>query len=668
MIKNVIALLALLTVGFIHAQQYELGKVTKDELLQKQHELEPDAPAAVLFESGKTYMDYSDQKGFMLMTEVDIKIKIYKKEGYEWANRSIPYYIGQSPIENVSISKAATYNLVNGSIEKTKLKSEGEFEEKTSKFWGRKKITMPNVKEGSIVEYRYTISSPYMGNVPAWQFQTSIPVNHSQYVTRFPEYYVYKTNFKGFVQPTVTKSSENRTYNYSSKEHEGQYVVKTNFSTGQLSFKELITTYVAAKMPSMKEEDYVSNINNYISTVEHELSMTKFPNQTPNLLSMTWEDLAKTIYESEYFGLELKKSGYFEDDIKALTAGQASNDEKTAAIFNYVKNRMNWNGYYGYNCDDGVRKAYKDKVGNVAEINLMLIAMLRQVGIPANPVLLSTRNHGISVFPNRKAYNYVVCAVESNNNVMLLDATDKNALPNILPVRALNWIGRTIRENGSSVEVNLMPTAASKDVVNVIAAIDGQGKLSGKLRDQYFDYNAFLYRDHYADLTNENYLESLERKYTGIEIADDYTVTTDDFSKPVIESYSFVHNNVSEVIGDKIYFSPLLFFTTKENPFKQDQREYPVDFVFPNQDKYMMTITLPDGYAIESMPAAAAVTLADGACKFSFNITSSGKQIQIASTIEVNEAIIGAEDYAGLRDFFKTMIAKQNEKIVLKKI
>jgi hypothetical protein len=213
-----------------------------------------------------------------------------------------------------------------------------------------------------------------------------------------------------------------------------------------------------------------------------------------------------------------------------------------------------------------------------------------------------------------------------------------------------------------------MPTAASKDVVNVIAAIDGHGKLSGKLRDQYFDYNAFLYRDHYADLTKENYLESLERKYTGIEIADDYTVTTDDFSKPVIESYSFVHNNVSEVIGDKIYFSPLLFFTTKENPFKQDQREYPVDFVFPNQDKYMMTITLPDGYAIESMPAAAAVTLADGACKFSFNITSSGKQIQIASTIEVNEAIIGAEDYAGLRDFFKTMIAKQNEKIVLKKI
>jgi hypothetical protein len=365
------------------------------------------------------------------------------------------------------------------------------------------------------------------------------------------------------------------------------------------------------------------------------------------------EDLAKTIYDSESFGAELKKSGYFEDDVKALTAGLSNNDEKVATIFNFVKGRMNWNGYNDYTCSDGVKKAYKDKVGNTAEINLMLTSMLRSVGIPANPVLVSTRSNGIAFFPNRTSYNYVVCAIESNNKVVLLDATDKHALPDIMPVRALNWTGRIIRENGSSVEVDLMPKQASKDVVNLIATFDAQGKLSGKVRDQYFDYNAFLYRQNYGGLAKATYLEKLEKRFTGIEIADDYTVTSDDFSKPVTESYSFEHAGVSEIIGDKIYFSPLLFFATAENPFKQDKREYPVDFIFPNQDKYMMTITLPDGYVVESMPAATAVNLSDGTCKFSFNITSNGKQIQIASTVEINEAIVGAEDYAGLRDFFQ---------------
>ncbi len=668
--KNVWVILAMLTLGICRAQQFELGKVSKEELIEKQHPLEPDAAAAILFESGKTYMEFSESQGFMLTTEVDIRIKIYNKEGYEWGNRAISYYIGDNPGEKVNFSKAFTYNLVNGSIEKTKLKSEGEFDEKTNKYWARKKITMPNVKEGSVIEYRYVITSPFLSNVPEWQFQSGIPVNYSKYVTSFPEYFGFKTNFRGFITPQISKSAAQKTFNYTSKERLGQggIVTSTNFSSEQITYTEAVTTYVAEKMPSMKDEDYVSNIKNYISAVEHELSIIKYPNQPIKSLSTTWEDLAKTIYKSPSFGDELKKTGYFEDDLKALTAGLTSADEKAVAVFNFVKSRMNWNSYTDYTCNDGVRKAYKDKVGNIAEINLMLTAMLRSAGITANPVLLSTRSNGIAFFPNRSAYNYVVCAIENNNRILLLDASDKNALPNILPVRALNWYGRIIREDGSSAQVDLMPKSASKDVVNMVATIDSQGKLTGKLRDQYFDYNALVYRALFAGLTKENYLEKLEKRFAGLEISDDYTVVNDDLSKPVTESYSFTHTNVSEIIGDKIYFAPMVFFAHKENPFKQDKREYPVDFVFPNQDKYMLTINIPDGYAVESLPAPAAVNLSDGLCKFSFNISSNGKQIQVASTFDVNEAIVGPDDYIALRDFYKAMIEKQNEKIVLKKI
>jgi hypothetical protein len=656
-----------LSAFYAHAQQFEMGKVSKEELEQKTHPLEPDAAAAVLYESGTTYMDYNENDGFTLITESEIRIKIYTKDGYDWANKAVRYYIGASPSEKVSFSKAVTYNLVNGVIEKTKLKSEGEFEEKLNKFWGVKKITMPNVKEGSVIEYKYKITSPYKSNFPTWSFQSTIPVNHSKYVTKIPEYYIYKSNFRGFVFPVKTETSENKSYSFTSKERSSNgRVTSTEFNNESIRYKENIATYTVEKAPSMKDENYVSNIRNYTSSIEHELSMTRFPNSPIENISMDWDNVVKSIYDSENFGAELKKSGYFEQDLPAVIAGLSTGEEKTIAIFNFVKSRMNWNEYFGYICDDGVKKAYKDKVGNTAEINLMLTAMLRAAGISANPVLVSTRSNGIAFFPNRTAFNYVVCAVEGNNKILLLDATDKYALPDIMPVRALNWTGRIIRENGSSAEVDLMPKKNSKDVINVMASIESDGKFKGKVRDQYFDYNAFLYRANFSGLSKDTYLEKLEKKYTGIEV-DEYSSTTDDFSKPVTESFSFVHGNLSEVIGDKIYFPALLFFSSDENPFKQEKREYPVDFVFPHQDKYSFTISIPAGYAVESLPAPASISMGDLG-SFKFNISSTPTNIQIASSFDINEAIIGPEDYDTLKVFYKTMIEKQNEKIVLKKI
>jgi hypothetical protein len=664
--KFKLAFLVVFSVCYSHAQQFEMGKVSKGELEQKTHPLEADADAAILYESGSTYMDFNETDGFTLITESEVRIKIYTKEGYDWANKSVRYYIGANPAEKVSFSKAVTYNLVNGAIEKTKLKSEGEFEEKVNKFWAVKKITMPNVKEGSVIEYKYKIVSPYKSNFPTWTFQNTIPVNNSKYVTKIPEYYVYKANFRGFVFPVKQETSENKSYSFTTKERSTGKATSTEFTNESIQYKENITTYSAEKVPSMKDEDYVSNIRNYISSVEHELSMTRFPNAPIKNISMDWDDVVKSIYDAEDFGGELKKNGYFEQDLPTVIAGLTTSEEKTIAIFNFVKSRMNWNEYFGYTCDDGVKKAYKDKVGNTAEINLMLTAMLRAAGVPANPVLISTRSNGVAIFANRSAFNYVVCAVEANNKVVLFDATDKYALPNIMPVRALNWTGRIIRENGSSAPVDLMPTSNSKDVINVMASIESNGKFTGKVRDQYFDYNAFLYRSNFVGLSKETYLEKLEKKYTGIEV-DEYTAVSDDFSKPVTENFSFVHNNVSEVIGDKIYFPALLFFTSDENPFKQDKREYPVDFVFPHQDKYAFTVVIPAGYAVESLPAPIAISMGDLG-NFKFNINATPTQIQIASTLDINEAIVGPEDYDTLKTFYKTMIEKQNEKIVLKKI
>jgi hypothetical protein len=647
------------------SQKRELGKVTIEELKQKSCPIDTSAAAAFLFKTGESKFEYSD-RGFSIVNTVRCKIKIYKKEGYELANQIVSYYVSGSS-DKLSFNNAVTYNEVGGKIEKTKLKNDGEFDEKVNRYWSQKKIVLPNVKEGSIIEFEYTLISDRFGSVKDWYFQTHVPVLFSEYKTYIPEYFKYNVLFRGFITPKFVTELKDRTYNFTAKDREDLISVKTTLSSAEVKYRETYTVYTLENIPAMKDETFVNNIKNYTSGVIHELSSIQYPNQPFKNFATDWETVVKKIYEDEDFGNELNKTGYFEKDVDALLAGTISQEEKIAVVFNYVKSRMNWNDYYGYSCNDGVKKAYQDKTGNIAEINLMLISMLRYAGFQVNPVLLSTRANGISLFPSRTAFNYVIAGLELNDQIVLLDATDKYSLPNILPIRDLNWFGRIIRKDKSSSEIDLMPKSNSREVVNVMAIINAQGEVSGKVRDQYFDYKALLFRNDNNSLSKESSVEKLEKKYQGIEIGDYETVNNNDLGKPIIENFGFKSTNAVEIIGDKMYVSPFLFFAKTENPFKQETREYPIDLIYPSQDKFNITLTIPEGYIVEVLPMAKAVTMPDDLANFKYSITNNGNQIQLMYSFDTNHAIIGSEYYEELKAFYKEIVNKQTEKIVLKK-
>lgn len=662
-IKKIIVLL-LISNSIVFAQKkHELGKVTVEELSQKKHPLDTSAVAAILFEKGEERYDFAGgEVGFQIVRNIKMKIKIYKREGYEYANQKVDYYIGNSERQRVDVSNAVTYNLVGGKVEKTKLKSDGEFDEKVNKRLYRKKITMPNVKEGSIIEFEYTLTSPYDFFIEKWYFQSSIPVDYSEYSTYIPEYYTYKTTLNGFFTPKVTEVINNKSITLDS------YTGARSMGKSTLDYKEKKTTYIFEDLPAFKDEKYVSNIRNYLSSIDHELTMKRYRDMSTKSFSTDWETVTKTIYENESFGAELNKTGYFENDVTTLISGLNSNQEKTMAIFNFVKSKMKWNELNRLYCEDGVKTAYKNGTGDAAEINLMLTAMLRFAGIEANPILVSTRSNGISVVPSREAYNYVISGVEVENNVILLDATNPYALPNILPIRDLNWFGRIIRKNGSSATIDLMPKMKSNDIINVMATISADGTVEGKVRDQYFDYNAFLFRDYFGDMSEEAYLEWLEKNHNNIEISEHNMTGKKELDKPIVDNYSFKSTNTVEIIGNKMFFSPLLFLAIDENPFKAEKREYPVDFVYATQDRYLINITIPDGYAVETLPASVSIPMSDNLINAKFIISANENKIQVSYTKDRNSPIIPAESYDELKAVYAEIFKKENEKIVLKKI
>lgn len=661
--------LVLLIASKTTAQEFKLGKVSVAELEQKIHPKDSAAPAAILYKKGKSRIEFDQSDGdFVTLTDVEVRIKVYKKEGYEWANQAVWYYKTSGFVEKVSFSDAYTYNLVNGKIEKTKLKSEGIFDETVNKFRGQKKITMPGVKEGSVIEYKYTIKSPSDRSIREWNFQETIPVNYSEFTTCIPEYYVFNSRQKGYVFPKMTVDKSPKSIIFTSKERSEGRVTTTTFSTDKIDYIETRTTYTAQDFPAMKEEAFVNNMDNYVSSIQHELSMTKFPNSQMRTYSTDWNSVVKTIYDYESFGAELNKTGYYEDDLKALLAGKNTLEEKIWVILNHVKASVRWNGYTGYDCDNGVKKAYKEKTGNIGDINLMLTSMLRYAGLTANPVLVSTRENGIALFPNRTAFDYVIAAVETPTGYLLLDASDKFSTPNILPFRTLNWSGRLIRKDGTSEEIELTPKKLSNDVVFLNYKVEADGKVSGKARRQCTDHMAMITRERIDGVKQEDYLEKLENKNGKIEISDYSRTNEKDILLPTIESYAFTGNDLCEIIGGKIYISPMLFFTNDKNPFKQEVREYPVDFGFPQMDKYNINIQIPDGFAVETLPASAVINMEDNGGTFKFVVAQNGNTVQFSIASQINDAIFSAEKYEMLKEYYKGMIAKETEKVVLKRI
>ncbi len=655
--KLIIALLLFSNVLF--SQKYELGKVSVKELEEKQHPLDTAAVAAILYNKVETSFTYSESRGFMAKHEFEIRIKIYKKEGLKYANYEIPYRINYTNLNSdaLDISSANTYNLKNGKIERTKLTKEGDLLDKVNDYYKIRTLSFPEVSVGSVIEFKYVLKSENLLTFPDFIIQREIPVNYSEYVTKIPVTYVYKPIVKGFLNIKNDSKLNNTSISFTNSQTK---------RTDNLTFQELISTHSAHNVPAMNEESFVDNLNNYKSSIKYELEMIQYKNSPNKSFSQTWEDLTKTLYEDEDFGKQLLEHKHLEGDLKTVTSHK-NDEERMLAVFNHIKNKFTWNKKNGIYTNDGVKNAYHNNTGNVAEINFNLISMLNISGIRATPVILSTIGNGIVSYPNRTAFNYVIAMAEIGNKKYLLDATNKYSLPDILPLNVLNWTGRKISKYGDYEEIDLKPTIISRNNVVLFAKLDKEGTITGKARFQKTDYHAFEFRNKFSNINEDQYLEYLENSLNKISIENYKVDNLNQLSSPVVESFDFATENQVDIIGDKIYINPLLFFTKYKNPFNTETRDLPIYFGYPDSKKYNITIEIPEEYEVEYLPQSVNLSTGENVAFFKFNIGQNANQIQINANFDVNSMLVSQNFYSNIKEFYNQVITKQTDKIILKK-
>lgn len=668
--QNSLLIVLILVASVVSAQDYKFGKVSKEELKERIYTIDSSASAAVLYRSKKLQYDYTQGVGFRLVTDVHERIKIYNKDGFKYATISQLLYKNGRDKELITGLKAFTYNLENEKIVKSKMEKSSIFSTSLNDNRNEEKFTLPNLKEGSVIEYEYKISSPFYYYMDEIVLQYDIPIKKEEIDIETPEYFMFKPNMKGYlgVNPKYGKKSGKISFTSKSRNGDGRSSTSTNFKNNVIDYQINTTKFAMNNIPALKEEPFVNDMDNYRSAVNYELQYVQFPQSMRENYSTTWEEVVKKIYDSDRFGNQLKLSRYYKDDLEALTSTTSNESEIITAIFEHVKNKMSWNSNNGYYTEKGVKEAYKDNTGNIADINLILTSMLQSAGLDANPVLVSTRDNGVPMFPTREGFNYVVASVQLDGATILLDATNKYTKPNLLPTRALNWYGKLIKKGGAFSTVNLLPKKVSRENISMSVMVKENGDIEGKCRTTYNDYGAYIFRNKNVSATEEEYLEKLENKNEGMEIAEYVVKNKMTIGKPIMESFTFNLDAQAEVIGDKIYFAPMFHMALTENPFKLDKREYPIDFTYPWQERYGLNIVLPEGYELISKPEDVNMVLADNLGSFKYKIVDNKTNLQLMIDLKINQAIITQNYYADLKELFKNVVEKQTEKVVLSKI
>jgi hypothetical protein len=661
----------LVTSGFAQKSPIKFGEISLEDLKMRIYDKDSSASAVILCDYGQSEIVYNQSTGFSLNFERITRIKFFNKDGFDWANFSIPLYHDGSTDEKITGLKALTYNLENGKIVQTKAKSDGFFKEQVNANLDLMKITVPNVKEGSIVEITYKINSDFLFNFWDWEFQSTIPTQWSEYRSSIPEFYHYDKYMQGYIGLDINESKEvpsSITITTSERTGgQGFSSVKSSFNTDKIDFKEEKSRWVAKNVPAFKAEPFITTYKDYISKMNFEMAYTKFPEQPIKPIMGSWEEINKKYTESEDFGKAITGNGFLKKTVEELMVGTTTNQERIVAIHNFVKQNFTWDGASRKSLDGTLKKVFENKKGNSAEINLLLGSMLDKAGFTVYPILVSTRDHGFirESTPVSSQFNYALCLVELEGKQIFLDATDKLLPLGVLPERCLNGNGFVVSKMGHRWS-KLSSPIKTKSYFSAELVCEPTGEMKGKISLDRTGYSALLGRKKYFSKTENEYVKDFVGTHSW-EVSKSEFKNAKEFNESFKETHDVVISDHATSSGEMIYLNPFVSMQEMENPFKAEKRDYPVDFGSPLERLYVSRISVPKGYVVEELPASQIFVLPGNGAKYLFNIATIGDAISITSNLQINKSLFLQEEYPDLREFYNRVVAKQAEQIVLKK-
>lgn len=656
-IRRLIYLMGILCLSLnVYAQkkEFKFGKITTEDFNVKPFGQDSAAAAVKIFDVGDCYFEYISNR-FEYVFERHVRYKILNKNAYDLADFQIALYRSASDAkEDLLRMEAATYNLEGEKTIITKLGKESKFTEEFNKNYQIKKYTLGNVKEGSIIEYKYTIRSPFTFQLRGWSFQSSYPTLYTEYNVKTPEYLIYKPSFSGYYKINQTKRE----------------TTSAHYVTGLISNANY-NQYVMENVPAMKTEPFITTMDDYITSIDFELMATRYPNDIYRDHTGSWPKIIKGLAEDENFGSFIKRNSIAKTLLPTIIKTETDTLKIANLIYNYIKSNLKWNDRHRlYSSETNPKNILEKKTGSSADINLLLLILLKEAKIDANPVLVSTRSNGLHPgLPMISKFNSVLVSTKIGGKDLILDATNADHFMGMVSYENLNHQGFSIDlKSQTGAWIMTEPIYGDEKVHNFSLTLDKENKLKGTMIQYYKGYGALSLRRKYRSNASETeFIKNVKKDKQGLEI-DSYKINNlDNFDEILNEELTVtIEDNVEEA-GNLVYLNPLLYERTKENFFKHETRNFPVDFAYPMKESIRTTINFPDDYEIDKLPKGGVFKLPDNKGSFTISFLSQDKLVLVRSVIEINKTVFSPEEYFEIKELFKVIVERQAEQIVFKK-
>jgi hypothetical protein len=638
------------------ADDFEFGKITAQELQMIRYDKDTSAHALVLNEYGKAYVTTGDN--IKLQFEHHVKIKIFDSRAFNSEGNIVirlDKEDGNHFVTARDIEAVTSYIDDDGIMRQTTLDPSKIFNVKQNKYFDLVKFDMPNMRRGCVIEYRYKTESPFLFNFQPWEFQSNIPKIHSEYHANIPAVYQYNIVLRGPLKLTKQDSQLDRNC----------------FSFYGTTCDCSNLTFVIDDVPAFVKEEYMTASKNFLSAMYFELSeYANFNNNARVKVTKEWKDVDYSLKSNEYFGSQIKRSGLMKGRVEDIIAGKTDEMAKAKALYEFVQKSFKWNNFYGKYSDDGIRTALDKHTGNIGDINLTLIAALKASDVNTEAVLISTRDHGTvnRLFPVESDFDYVIAKVNIGDKSYLLDASDPLLGFGMLPLRCINDQGRVISFEKPSYWIDIKEPQKQSSVTNLNLTLQANGKLTGTFQEFSSGYAAYLKRQEIKGFNSfDEYAEHLDERFPKVKILKAEVQGLDSLNSAIAETYEVEIDGYKSMQHDRLSLNPFVFGRIQVNPFKLADRTYPVDMGIPSDERFTMTIHLPENFVVESASKEQGFSLPENGGRLIINLSNDIENCTYSQAVSFYKPVYSVAEYPSLKEFYNKIVQAEGTEIIFKK-
>jgi transglutaminase-like putative cysteine protease len=645
------------------AQDFAHG-VSRPDLEMKQYNKDTSAHALVITEFGKSSLvvptadevrlqssnlNTTTDDEYRLIFEYHVKIKIFDSKGFKVGNVVINARDRGNMGEIIDeITGTTTYIDDNGAIKTVNLNTKSIVRQKENSNLTTVKFTMPELRNGCVIEYTYRSISPFWEGFRPWYFQGDLPKLYSEYDAHIPAFWNYKALMRGGL--SLTKRSA---------------VVELGcFSSHGAASDCSHLNFIMTDIPAFIDGNYMTSPKNYKSAIY--FTLTDFTNPATMIkkqYAKEWADIDQDIKRDDLFGGQLKNTNKLKSYISPVIADKTTELDKAKAIYAYIQKNIKLDNPDLREGSVGIIKALNNHSGSAGDINLALVTALNAAGINADAVLLSTRENGLinKAYATVNDFNYVIAKVDIGDKSYFLDATDPLLSFGLLPLKCLNGEGRAINMNKASYWVDIKTPQIQKSTTSLDLTLQNDGRIKGTYVRSSTGYVAYERRKAIKNAAStDEYISSSINHADKIKILKANITNIDSVDRPVIETYEVELNN-------QLAFNPFIINQMVNNPFIPAERNYPVDMGMPTDARFVLTMHLPAQYTLTSAPQKITVPMPNKGGQFETDFQPGDNSFTYSAVMQLNRPIYDANEYPYLRELFDKVVETEKTQLVFKK-